>query len=144
MKLQHWLVLGTIEYWHEVWKQAGVIPSGWHRDDVKAGGWTLSDAGVMNLVPPGTTANTLQGMVEFEPSEFSLGPGESGHIKVRLTMPAGGPATRWGVLLSEVRPAVPKPAHFGPLAIGELGSTFYLSRVPAEQGARGAGALPSV
>ena len=100
---------------------------------VRLSDWTLSDAGVMNLVPPGTTANTLQGLVEFEPSEFSLGPGESGHIKVRLTLPAGGPATRWGVLLSEVRPAAPKPSHFGPLAIGELGSTFYLSRVPAEQ-----------
>lgn len=39
------LALGSVDYWHEVWKQAGVIPSGWHRDDVKAGGWTLSDAG---------------------------------------------------------------------------------------------------
>jgi hypothetical protein len=39
------LVLGTIDYWHDVWKQSGVIPSGWQRDDVKAGGWTLSDAG---------------------------------------------------------------------------------------------------
>jgi hypothetical protein len=59
---------------------------------VRLSDWTLSDAGVMNLVPPGTTANTLQGMVEFEPSEFSLGPGESGHIKVRLTCrPAARP-----------------------------------------------------
>jgi hypothetical protein len=39
------LALGTVDYWHGVWKQTGVIPSGWHRDDVKAGAWTLSDAG---------------------------------------------------------------------------------------------------
>jgi hypothetical protein len=39
------LALGSVDYWHEVWKKTGVIPSGWHRDDVKAGGWTLSDAG---------------------------------------------------------------------------------------------------
>jgi hypothetical protein len=39
------LAIGSIDYWHEVWKQAGVIPSGWHRDNIKAGGWTLSDAG---------------------------------------------------------------------------------------------------
>ena len=39
------LALGSIDYWHHVWKEAGIIPSGWHRDDVKAGGWVLSDAG---------------------------------------------------------------------------------------------------
>ena len=39
------LALGSIDYWHAVWKQIGVIPSGWDRDGVKAGSWTLSDAG---------------------------------------------------------------------------------------------------
>ncbi len=39
------LVIGSIDYWHTVWKQTGVIPSGWHHDEAKAGGWTLSDAG---------------------------------------------------------------------------------------------------
>ncbi len=39
------LALGTVDYWHDVWKKIGVIPSGWHRDNVKAGAWTLSDAG---------------------------------------------------------------------------------------------------
>jgi P pilus assembly chaperone PapD len=100
---------------------------------VRLSDWTLSDAGVMNLVPAGTTPNTLQNLVQFEPSEFSLGPGESGHIQVRLTMPSAGPATLWGVLLSEVRPAVPSTSRFGPRAIAELGTTLYLSRVPAEQ-----------
>lgn len=39
------LALGSIDYWHAVWKELGVIPSGWHRDDVKANSWLLSDAG---------------------------------------------------------------------------------------------------
>ena len=39
------LALGSIDYWHDVWKQLGVIPSGWHRDDMKANSWLLSDAG---------------------------------------------------------------------------------------------------
>ena len=39
------LVVGSIDFWHSVWKETGVIPSGWHRDEAKAGGWTLSDAG---------------------------------------------------------------------------------------------------
>ncbi len=38
-------VLGTIDYWNKVWKQAGVIPSGWDSPTMKADGWALSDAG---------------------------------------------------------------------------------------------------
>lgn len=39
------LALGSIDYWHGVWKEAGIIPSGWHRGENKAGGWAISDAG---------------------------------------------------------------------------------------------------
>jgi hypothetical protein len=39
------LALGSIDYWHGVWKEAGIVPSGWHRDENKAGGWAMSDAG---------------------------------------------------------------------------------------------------
>ena len=38
-------ILGTIDYWYGVWKQAGIIPSGWDTPTVKADGWALSDAG---------------------------------------------------------------------------------------------------
>ena len=100
---------------------------------VRLSDWTLSQAGEMVLVPAGSTANSLEGKVDFEPAEFSLGAHESGHIKVRLQMPADGPATLWGVLLSEVRPAVFRPVRFGPRAIAEMGTTIYLSRVAAER-----------
>ncbi|MDQ3622065.1 MAG: hypothetical protein M3463_06195 [Verrucomicrobiota bacterium] len=43
-RLEH-LALGTIDYWHRVWKEAGVIPSGWRSPTVKAGSWEISDAG---------------------------------------------------------------------------------------------------
>ena len=39
------LAIGSMDYWHGVWKESGIIPSGWHREDVKVGGWVLSDAG---------------------------------------------------------------------------------------------------
>lgn len=39
------VAVGSIDYWHGVWKEIGIVPSGWHRDNVKAGGWVLSDAG---------------------------------------------------------------------------------------------------
>jgi hypothetical protein len=94
--------------------------------------WQMSDDGDLTLVPAGSTPTSLQDLAEFEPREFSIGPHESGHVKVTLRMPAGGPATRWGVMLSEVRPASPSPSAFGPRASAQLGTTFYLSRVPAE------------
>ncbi len=100
---------------------------------VRLSDWTVSEAGDLSLVPVGTTPGTLAGLVTFEPSEFSLGPGEVGRIHATLHLPTDGPATRWGVILSEVRPATPKPSNLGPRAIAELGTTIYLSRVPMDQ-----------
>ena len=94
--------------------------------------WQLSESGDLTLVPAGSTPNSLQGLVEFEPADFSLPAGESGHVRVTLHLPAKGPATRWGVMLSEVRPALVSAPQFGPRANAQLGTTFYLSRVPAE------------
>ena len=94
--------------------------------------WQMNEAGDLALAPAGSTPNSLQGLVEIEPREFSVPPGESGHVRVTLRMPADGPATRWGVLLSEVRPAQAGTPQLGPRATAQLGTTFYLSRVPAE------------
>jgi len=38
-------VLGTIDFWNGVWKERGIIPSGWHTPSVPAGGWEISDTG---------------------------------------------------------------------------------------------------
>lgn len=38
-------VLGTIDYWNRVWKERGIIPSGWHTPTAGAPGWEVSDAG---------------------------------------------------------------------------------------------------
>ena len=99
---------------------------------VRLSDWTLDKNGELSLLPPGTILSSLKGLVTFEPEQFSLGPGESGVIHVTLRLPPDGPATRWGVLLSEVRPAIVSRTGLGPRAIAELGTTFYLSRVPAE------------
>lgn len=93
--------------------------------------WTIDAVGEMALLPPGTLPTSLAAGVSFEPRTFSLAAGETGRIHVVLTLPADGPATGWGVLLSEVRPAAPVTPARGPRAIAELGSTFYLTRVPA-------------
>ena len=100
---------------------------------VRLSDWVMSDDGRLDLVPPGTTPQSIDSLVQFEPRQFSLQPGETGRIHVTVRMPADGLPTRWGVLLSEVRPAAPRPGRFGPRAIAELGTTLYLSRVPAEE-----------
>jgi len=38
-------VLGSIDYWNKVWKERGIIPSGWHSPTTPAGAWEVSDAG---------------------------------------------------------------------------------------------------
>jgi len=100
---------------------------------VRYSDWTLSDEGLLSLAPPGSTPGSLSGCVRFEPRDFSLQPGESGRVQVILTLPAEGPATRWGVLLSEVIPASTPRTGLGPRAVAELGTTLYLSSVPASQ-----------
>lgn len=99
---------------------------------VRLSDWTLDERGRMDFVPPGSMPASLAGLVTFEPGQFSLQAGESGVIHVVMRLPdSGGPATRWGILLSEVRPAHWPDASFGPRAIAELGTTLYLSRLEA-------------
>jgi hypothetical protein len=100
---------------------------------VRLSDWVLTDAGEMTFRPPGSTPATLAGHVRFEPAEFSLQAGESGWIHLTMTLPEDGPPTRWGVLLSEVRPAVAPLHGRGPRAIAELGTTVYLSSVAPER-----------
>jgi len=95
--------------------------------------WVLSDQGEMRLAARGSTPQSIDTLVQFEPREFSLQPGETGRIHITARIPADGPPTRWGVLLSEIRPAVPRPAGFGPRAVAELGTTLYLSRVHSDE-----------
>ena len=97
---------------------------------VRLSDWSLHANGELELLPPGKTQVSLAGLVHFEPEQFSLGAGESGVIHVTMRLPADGPPTRWGMLLSEVRPAAWSKAGFGPRAIAELGTTLYVSRVP--------------
>lgn len=96
--------------------------------------FTVSDQGQLDLAPRGSTQESIDSLVQFEPREFSLGPGETRRIHVTARIAPDGPATRWGVLLSEVRPAVPRPAGFGPRATAELGTTIYLSRAGSTVG----------
>jgi hypothetical protein len=93
----------------------------------------VDGAGNLALLPPGSLPASLAGSVHLEPVQFSLQPGESGVVRVTVTLPLEGPRTRWGVLLSEVRPAVATPCRLGPRVAGQLGTTIYLSDVPPDR-----------
>lgn len=95
--------------------------------------WNLDASGGLQLLPPGTVPNSLAGCIDLQPSSFSLQPGEAGQFLVTLTLPDDGIDTRWGLLLSEVRPAIVDPNAFGPRAVGELGTTLYLSRLRPDE-----------
>lgn len=95
--------------------------------------WSLDARGELRFLAPGATPTSLQGFLTFEPAEFSLAAGASGAFHVTLRSPMDGPATRWGVLLCEVRPTTWPRSGLGSRAIAELGSTFYLSRVPPDR-----------
>ena len=95
--------------------------------------WQVSAEGAVSLAAAGSTPNSLAGHVRFEPQSISLPPGEEGRVLLTMSLPADGPATRYGVVLSEVRPAVFPRNRLGPRAIAELGTTIYLSRIPADR-----------
>jgi hypothetical protein len=95
--------------------------------------WRLSEDGELSLSPAGSSASSLDGVIHFEPSEFALAPGQSRWIHMTMTLPASGAPTRWGVLLSEVRAAGAANADNEAAAGSELGTTIFLSRIPADE-----------
>ena len=87
----------------------------------------MSERGALTLVPPGTLASTLARHLKLEPGELSLEPGERRVVSLEVTSPAGGPATRYGVILSRV---TPDSAAGAPASLTELGTTLFLTRAP--------------
>ena len=100
---------------------------------VRLSDWTLSEHGEIGLAPLGSTAGTLEGVVRFTPSELLIAPGEMGRIHVSASLGDSGRATRWGMLLCEVRSSAAAVNEIGPRAATELGTTLLISRIPADQ-----------
>ena len=108
----------------------GAVPV---RVRVRLSDWTLSERGEIGLAPLGSTAGTLEHTLSFSPTEFPLAPGQSRHIRVGGSLDNNGRATRWGMLLCEVRSSAAAASEIGPRAATELGTSVFLSRIPAEE-----------
>jgi len=90
----------------------------------------MGERGALDLLPPGTLESTLARLLEFEPGELTLGPGERRVVRLGMTLPADGPASRCGVVLCRVTPAKRDDATGVPSAPAELGTTLFLTRAP--------------
>ena len=93
--------------------------------------WRTDDEGELSLAPAGSTPGSLEGLVEFSPESFTLSPGATLWVHVRLTPRADGPPTRWGILLGEFKSLHPDVVPGGRGRV-ELGTTVVLSRLPAD------------
>jgi P pilus assembly chaperone PapD len=93
--------------------------------------WRTNAEGELSLAPAGSTSGTLQGLIEFSPESFTLSPGATLWVHVRLTPRADGAATRWGILLGEFKALHPDVVPGGRGRV-ELGTSFVLSRLPAD------------
>jgi hypothetical protein len=94
--------------------------------------WSLTREGAVEILPGGTLAQSLAGCVKVEPSSFTVEPGEIGRFTATLSLPGDDVATRWGLLVSEVRPTAAALPDADAAAVTELGTTLYLSRAPED------------
>jgi hypothetical protein len=90
----------------------------------------MSERGALALLAPGTLEATLARRVELEPAELTLGPGQRGVVRLSVTLPANGPATRYGVVLSRVTPAETGVTTGVRPIPAELGTTIFVTRLP--------------
>ena len=88
----------------------------------------IDERGGFDLLPAGTLAASLAGVVVFEPTHLTLKPGERGLVRLHMRMPAHGPATRYGMILSRIVSTQPLDVAGIEAPVGELGTTIYLTR----------------
>src|SRR5262245_59173136 len=89
----------------------------------------MSDRGALDLLPPGTLPSSLSGLLEFAPRELTLAPGQRRVVRLEMMSPTHGPASRCGLILSEVS-AADADGSAGPSAPAALGTTLFLTRAP--------------
>lgn len=88
----------------------------------------IDERGRLDLLPAGTLAPSLAGVVTLEPEHLTLRAGERGFVRLRMRMPAHGPATRYGIVLSRITAVRPPDFASVEASTGELGTTLYLTR----------------
>lgn len=88
--------------------------------------WTLDHQDRLVTFPLGERADTLDGLIKFNPRRFKLAPGESQYVRFTLTAPKTGDwLERRGIIFfEESRPATDP---VGSTMVFQVGTTVYLS-----------------
>lgn len=88
--------------------------------------WTLDAAGRLVTFRAGERADTLDGLIKFNPRRFKLGPGQSQYVRFTLTAPKSGDwLERRGIIFFEENQ--PSPDTMGSTVVFQVGTTVYLS-----------------
>ena len=89
--------------------------------------WTLDDQDRLVTFPAGERADSLDGLIKFNPRRFKLAPGQSQYVRFTLTTPVNGDwMERRGIIFfEENRPA--KTEEAGSTVVIQVGTTVYLS-----------------
>ena len=89
--------------------------------------WTLDSQDRLLTFAAGARADTLDGLIKFNPRRFKLGPGQSQYVRFTLTAPRTGDwLERRGIIFfEESRPALANAV--GSTVVIQVGTTVYLS-----------------
>lgn len=89
--------------------------------------WTLDEEGRLVTFPAGERADSLAGLIKFNPRRFKLEPGQTQYVRFTLTAPKEGAwLERRGIIFfEESRP--PEENTVGSTLLIQVGATVYLS-----------------
>ena len=88
--------------------------------------WSIDSEGRLITFRAGERADTLDGLIKFNPRRFKLAPGQSQYVRFTLTAPKSGDwSERRGIIFfEESRPA---PDTVGSMMVFQVGTTVYLA-----------------
>lgn len=88
--------------------------------------WTLDQEGRLVTFRAGERADTLDGLIKFNPRRFKLAPGQSQYVRFTLTAPKSGDwLERRGIIFFEE--SRPSSDPLGSTMVFQVGTTVYLS-----------------
>lgn len=93
---------------------------------------TMGPRGELGLLRAGSTAASLSGLIHIEPASLTIEPGRRGLVHLTVRLPSNGPPTRYGVVLSEIRPGREENSAAAAEPMTELATRMFFTRVAPE------------
>jgi P pilus assembly chaperone PapD len=97
--------------------------------------WTLDDKDSLVFLPAGTRADSLKGLIKFNPRRFKLAAGESQIVRFTLTAPTQDTLERRCIVFFEEEDSVMN-RQMSASVVTQVGSTIYMSVEPMKRAFR--------